>query len=329
MALSSMPSRISRREIKCLPYAIGLIAWASLFFTLRAPAEEPVSKTCELQYAATLGPTEEEFTRLKLYDGNFLRLAKINPEEAAARNNSVFTKLRNEGFPAFTRSRKKMFLSFSEMQELLAATIKNKQVKESLCGSYNGSPAGIGFCWGRAMAVHLKAILPRGSNLHNKSVRKLWAVGHFHTPGNPASWDFHVTTIVRGENGAWYAIDPFFDKPLLAEEWYARLKSTLDPDGTMRIFTSPASRFIPQKWNKYNKQDMANIFYYNFFTDLMDTIFKENTGENGPMAALAKQQNSPTLKSKMDPLLLSLGLGGAGAAGAFAAIKAIYGETSK
>ncbi len=103
-------------------------------------------------------------------------------------------------------------------------------------------PTGIiGFCFGRAMAVHL---LARRMGLSETSVRKLFIVGDLRSAEAP-EWRFHVTTLVRGAAGRWYAIDPILEGPLPVEDWIARVQGTWDKQKKARLYLTPASVVIP------------------------------------------------------------------------------------
>jgi hypothetical protein len=100
----------------------------------------------------------------------------------------------------------------------------------------------IGFCFGRAMAVHL---LARQLGLAEGSVRKLFAVGDLRE-GNDPGWRFHVTALVKGEGGQWYAIDPVMAGPMTAAAWLAELRKTWDKQGQARFYLTPAAAVLPE-----------------------------------------------------------------------------------
>ncbi|MCX5795605.1 MAG: hypothetical protein NTY77_08945 [Elusimicrobia bacterium] len=99
----------------------------------------------------------------------------------------------------------------------------------------------IGFCFGRAMAVHL---LARQMGLAEDGVRKLFVIGDLREGADP-EWRFHVTALVRGEDGAWYAIDPIMDDPMSAAAWMAEVRKTWDKGRKARFYMTPASTVLP------------------------------------------------------------------------------------
>lgn len=82
----------------------------------------------------------------------------------------------------------------------------------------------IGYCYGRAMAVHLRA---RKMGLKPGSIKKLYIIGDLRQ-GEEPEWRFHVTTLVKGGDKKWYAIDPILGHPRPMIDWIRRVRSIWD-----------------------------------------------------------------------------------------------------
>jgi hypothetical protein len=83
-----------------------------------------------------------------------------------------------------------------------------------------------GFCFGRAMAVH---ILARQRGLKPQSIKKQFIVGDLRgIRAKETEWRFHLTTLVKGEGGKWYAIDPIFPRVLTQTEWIEKTRAMWD-----------------------------------------------------------------------------------------------------
>lgn len=122
----------------------------------------------------------------------------------------------------------KAYLDPAQRSSLLQSVSTNPVARiddDAILQKYD--PTGeIGYCYGRAMTAHLTA---RRMGLASGSIRKLFAIGDMRQ--SPVStqpeWRFHVTTLVKGEDGNWWAIDPIMGpplgdgKPLLAQNWMA------------------------------------------------------------------------------------------------------------
>jgi hypothetical protein len=240
-------------------------------------------------------------------NGNLLRLPIRDPRELGKMNRDVLTYLRREEFPDGTWSKKKAALTLEEINQLYRKVENTPEVKQSVCGRYYGSPD-YGFCQGRALVVHHRAILD--SQLNKESIRKIWAVGPMSN-----GWGHHVATLVRERSGEWYAIDPFFERPLRVDQWYSELRMRFDRNHTLRLFVTPASRFDVGRWYKYRKEPMSNPRLYNFYADVMSRIFMEVTGKPGPWREVADQNKAAIQAQKMVRMLKKAAIGGAGAAG--------------
>jgi hypothetical protein len=98
----------------------------------------------------------------------------------------------------------------------------------------------IGFCFGRSMAVHL---LARQMGLAEGSVRQLFIIGDLRVSA-AIEWRFHVTALVRGDDGVWYAIDPLWGGPLAAAAWTASVQAW-DKDHKAHLYLAPADTVLP------------------------------------------------------------------------------------
>jgi hypothetical protein len=98
-----------------------------------------------------------------------------------------------------------------------------------------------GFCFGRAMAVHT---LARERGVKPQSIKKQFIVGDLKgIDAKQTEWRFHVTTLVKGDDGRWYAIDPIFPRVLTQVEWIQKTRSIWDEwYKKSNIFKEPQSR---------------------------------------------------------------------------------------
>ncbi|MGE0526330.1 MAG: protein-glutamine glutaminase family protein [Bdellovibrionales bacterium] len=105
-------------------------------------------------------------------------------------------------------------------------------------GRYDRQPTGIGdgeigFCYGRAMAVHL---LARKMGLEEQSIKKIFIAGDLNNQQG-TRWRFHMATMVKGNDGKWYVIDPIMPSlgatgVLSPYRWMEVIKTEFDlPDG--------------------------------------------------------------------------------------------------
>lgn len=101
----------------------------------------------------------------------------------------------------------------------------------------------IGFCFGRAMAAHLGA---RMMGLAEAGVRKLFIVGDLRQYGaDRTEWRFHVTTLVRGDDRDWYAIDPIVGRVMTAKRWIQFVQRTWDLRRKAKLYVTRAAAVLP------------------------------------------------------------------------------------
>jgi hypothetical protein len=118
------------------------------------------------------------------------------------------------------------------------------------------------------MAAHLEALR---AGVSKEAIRKIWIVGDLKT--DQGHWSYHVATLVRGEGGVWYAMDPIFGRPVTAEEWYHRFMAS-DREGDARIFVTDPSRYTVLNSRPYmpdlNDADTReNRAFKGYFSDLL------------------------------------------------------------
>ncbi len=157
-----------------------------------------------------------------------------------------------------TQSKKS--LNKKERQQLFDYVVHHKVAAITQENDAKYDPTGeIGYCYGRAMAVHLRA---RRMGLHPDAVKKLFIVGDLRQGPKP-EWRFHVTTLVKGtEDNAWYAVDPillkpqFKGSPVLMTEWIRTIRSVWDKKGKAFLYrvgpvtVVPDIRIFPDSGNE-------------------------------------------------------------------------------
>jgi hypothetical protein len=122
----------------------------------------------------------------------------------------------------------------------------------------------MGFCFGRAMTAHFEALR---MGIAKDSIRKVYVVGQMKALVGDIIWQFHVATAVKGADGGWWVIDPFFGKVVKLEKWYERMYSH-DTKGTLRLYVTDANRLGATSGGLYEKSHLMMDFYNGYFKDL-------------------------------------------------------------
>lgn len=154
------------------------------------------------------------------------------------------------------------------LEEIYYNVANNPVTSLAAYNKYDPTDRGIGFCFGRAMNVHLEALF---QGVSKNSIRKLWALGQLRT--GSTGWRYHVTTLLKGEKG-WMAVDPIFGYVMTVEQWYRRMQS-FDTDGLMRLYVTEPEKFGPSS-TKYHDSLLIHPIYNNYFMDLM-AYYRERT----------------------------------------------------
>lgn len=131
-------------------------------------------------------------------------------------------------------------LTLREQFEIFQSVVNHPVTSLVSLAKYDPTGA-IGFCFGRAMAVHLAS---RKRGVAAEDVRKLFIVGDLRSTPAP-EWRFHVTTLVRDEAGEWRAIDPILAQPLPAHEWVSQVRAVWDKNRKAKLYLTSADAILP------------------------------------------------------------------------------------
>lgn len=93
-------------------------------------------------------------------------------------------------------------LSQEQAQRVLLSLVNHPIVGNDALEKKYDVAREVGFCFGRATFVHME-LLRRG--VDPSSIAKIFAIGRLNHEAE--AWDYHVTTIVRGNGGKWLVID--------------------------------------------------------------------------------------------------------------------------
>ncbi len=191
---------------------------------------------------------------------NYLEATSRTREESRARWARFKAALREES-PSETAPK------FQTLQTLSRTIVEHPIAGRGQRRNYD--PDGTtGFCFGRALVAHLEALRMGVPATH---VRKLWAVGPLGLFGHHFS--FHVSTIVRDRDGAWWAIDPSLSRsPIRASLWAQTVRafySRFQPN-SIDFFISAPERYGPESPAKYSRRELQDPGYRGYFRDLFE-----------------------------------------------------------
>lgn len=155
------------------------------------------------------------------------------------------------------------FLSPLVRKDILNVASDNPVIGSLSPKEYDPTGA-IGFCFGRAMFMHLELTL-RGFD--RDSIKKVIVLGRLASGG----WGWHIATLAqsRTRNGkrAWMVLDPIHPGAWTIQEWYMIWSETTTFGGLV-LFTTEAGRLGPSP-SDYSYEAISDPFYNDFFVDML------------------------------------------------------------
>jgi hypothetical protein len=254
---------------------------ACLLFALSAHA---APKFCSTLFERFLSESEFGQHLLSELDGSSLFRAVRSPEVARERNKKILELL--DAYPIPKSQSRISAIDLKRARALYKKLEKNQVVGLDHLHRYD--PKGdIGFCFGRAMAAHLFALV---EGIHADSILKLFAVGSFKSGKD--LWRYHVTTLVRSSDGSWWAIDPIFGEPTLVSNWVADM-SRHDIHGDMNLYVTEAKRFSVADSNPYRREVLDQSYANGYFNDLL-SFFRNESKEKKIDRELKRKFKDPS-----------------------------------
>lgn len=142
---------------------------------------------------------------------------------------------------------------------------------------YERDDADIGYCFGRATCAHLLSLK---RHFNKDQIKKIFVVGPM--VNGSTEWAYHVSFLVRGADGQWWAIDNFTPTVLSVRDWYHYMLN-MSVDGKLAVYITE-----PQKLGAIGKYDRFEMglslsreedYYKGYFHDLMQSM-RDDSREN-------------------------------------------------
>jgi len=183
----------------------------------------------------------------------------VPAETVAQQNAAVFAQL--QAWKARPLANRSDAIDYAQANEILQSAMKNYVIGKEPTKGYD--PQGnIGFCFGRAMWMHLE-LLKRGVN--KDSVFKAYVVGDMLY--DQIQWQFHVATVVRNKDGGFYVLDPEFMAVMTLEQWFAH-NMTFSADKKLRLYVTEPTKFGASA-ARYDQWSLNDPWYNSYFKDML------------------------------------------------------------
>ena len=180
-------------------------------------------------------------------------------------------------------------LTLNEIFVLQSKANANKAIDDSCrTNHYERTPGvNIGFCFGRAVGVH---VLARNMKLTNDSIKKVWILGSMR--GGTVNWGHHVATAVRAKDGSWHVVDPNYSYSMTLKEWYDVYEPMTNGSPYM-LFATQADRFGPGNRDPLFISTAAPDSYHGFFHDLLTSTRQEGQTLEDQIRSLSERSAGP------------------------------------
>lgn len=287
VALFLLVKPISNALLSRRQFGNGLLAWSLVALSIGRSTEVAAHEACSSIFPKSKTP-ESIVDLFALRDQEIANLSRstirwMNGETRKALENEV---------PPESQTQARM-IDEGRLRKLLDITRDHVVVSSEFTHKYSPENIDIGYCFGRAMYVHL---MLRKLGIQEKSIRKIWAVGPMRSLSGSVIWGFHVATAVYTPNG-WMTVDPLTLKPEPLRHWFSRFEGQ-STDGRVRFYATEAAKFGPTL-GKYSRAQLGldlkreEDWYRHFFPDMLETVRGADLEALGLMKVPPGQQPVP------------------------------------
>mgnify|MGYP001552327170 CR=1 FL=1 len=126
----------------------------------------------------------------------------------------------------------------------------------------------VGYCFGRAMLVHLRLLQ---AGVPQKDIAKIFTLGDLLV--GQELWRFHVAVMVRDPRFGFVVVDPLQNKVLAIGKWLDvnRDYGVKRPYSRVRFFVTDPRKFVPGL-GRYDLEQLQNPALKPYFEDLAKTL---------------------------------------------------------
>jgi len=172
----------------------------------------------------------------RLYDYYLKQIELLTTEEVKSLNRSFVESVQN-AIPAANTLRAQA-IDWQSAQKILDRVYSHPTIGFKADDIYSQPGEEMGFCFGRAMYMHLLALK---LGIQKESIKKIWAVGPMRSDTPGIDWGYHVAILIFSKDG-WIILDPNVMRVYRIENWVESY-SQKSLDGRIRFFATEPERF--------------------------------------------------------------------------------------
>lgn len=193
-------------------------------------------------------------------------LIRVQQQETEGRSGAEVAEMNRNSFRHLEGEIPRATVKASDIVNLIRSYNYHPVIGPKAVKNYEQTGVSIGYCFGRAYYFH-KALLALG--VSDDAILKAWVVGKI-----GENWQFHVATMVRGEDGDWWVMDTVSDswaRGVRVKDWYRAWMA--ESSASTRIYFTRPEKFTPAL-GAYNPVqlgyglDRKKDWYKNYFVDL-------------------------------------------------------------
>lgn len=267
---------------------IGFFLFLGTFFAVLSKAQASGAACVQLFEPSVFRQKPD-----RLYDFYQQQIALLSAEEVQSLNRSFVESVKDYTPPPNTE--RAQTLDRVQAQKILDIVFNHPTIGFRADDIYSRPGEEMGFCFGRAMYMHLLALK---IGVQKESIKKIWAVGPMQSDTPGVDWGYHVGLMVYSKEG-WIVLDPNLRHVYLVKDWVQKF-SEKSIDGRIRFYATEPNKFglYSGKYSRYLLGLDLNIeqdWFKHYFVDMINQSRSEKLSDLG----LTKISDSKTLSQKV------------------------------
>lgn len=203
----------------------------------------------------------------RLYDYYSKQIELLSNEEVQSLNRSFVETMQGYVPPANTH--RAQAIDTARAQRMLDIVLDHPTIGLRNDDVYMRPNEEMGFCFGRAMYLHLLALK---LGVQKESIKKIWAVGPMESDSPGISWGYHVGLLIFSKEG-WIVLDPNMGRWYRIHEWIDTF-SKKSQDGRIRFYATEPDKFglYSGKYSRYilgSDLTITEDWFRHYFVDMI------------------------------------------------------------
>lgn len=271
----------------------GLFLLQATFLVELSKAQTQAPGLCAMVFAPQIFERKPD----RLYDHYLNETQYLDLSQVQNLNREFLTTL--EGYQPPTHERRARGITEDDAYRMLYAARNHSVVGGHQVRKYSQPGESMGYCFGRAMYLHILALK---LGVQKASIHKIWALGPMQSNDGLVTWGYHVSLIVFSPQKGWLVLDPNFHRPFSVSEWmdfYGKQSA----DQRIRFYVTEPEKLglYAGKYSRYMLGlDLKNSedWFKHYFVDMLKATRNESLESMG----LSKISTARMIKATTVPV---------------------------